>query len=108
MSEDGLCWPQSSVFRLVDGAWVVDAYFGLTGEHTLHVVTASDLGVSLIGYYRRVLTRNSERAKELLAQFGDGNPVPREGRWPGIPMSALPKGLRSEVSVTVTIAEDNA
>jgi hypothetical protein len=91
---------------LVDGIWEVDAHFGLTGEHTLHLVTATNLGVSLIAYYRRILSRNNERAKELRTKLRHGEPVPGEGRWPGIPMSALPKGLRSEVSVTVRIAED--
>jgi pyrimidine deaminase RibD-like protein len=101
--KDGLCWPQSTTFSEVNGYWEGMTNFGLTGVHTLHLVTASDLGMTLIDYHRRVIARNGERKKELASILGKGHSLPGEGRWPGIPMAALPKGLRSEASVTVTI-----
>jgi pyrimidine deaminase RibD-like protein len=104
--KDGLCLPQSSVFRQDEDDYVVDAHFGMTGEHTVYLVTANDLGVILIGYYRRILARNAERNKQLLLMLKEGQSVPIEGRWPGIPMPALPKGLRLEAWITVVIAED--
>ena len=63
----GLCWPQVSAFRSVGpDTWEVDAHFGSTGEHTLHLVTAVDLGVCLIAYYRKVLDRNRICKRELM------------------------------------------
>jgi hypothetical protein len=103
--KDGLCWPQSTTFSEVNGFWEGTTNFGLAGEHTLILVAASDLGMALINYHRRVNARNSERTKELGAILEKGRSVPGEGRWPGIPMAALPKGLRSEASVTVVIVE---
>lgn len=101
--KDGLCWPQSTTFSEVNGLWEGMTNFGLVGEHTLHLVAASDLGMTLVDYHRRVIARNGDRKKELETIFGKGHGLPGEGRWPGIPMAALPKGLRSEASVTVMI-----
>lgn len=105
--KNGLCWPQGSAFRPVDtDTYEVDAHFGNTGEHLLQLVTALDLGIDLITYYRRVIDRNARRRRDLeKLNLPKDHPLLREGDWPGIPMTAaLPKGLRSEASVTVTIA----
>lgn len=103
----GLCWPQVSAFRSVGpDTWEVDAQFGSTGEHTLHLVTAVDLGVCLIAYYRKVLDRNRIRKRELMGVLSSDHALLREGDWPGIPMTAMPKGLRSEATITVVIAEN--
>jgi pyrimidine deaminase RibD-like protein len=104
--KNGLCWPQGSAFRPVDtDTYEVDAHFGITGEHMLQLVTAAELGVNLITYYRKVTDRNARRRSELqMLDLPKDHALFREGTWPGIPMTALPKGLRSEASVTVTIA----
>ena len=112
---DGLCCPQTSVFRpdADPGTWNVEAYFTTEGQHTLYLVTAVDLGVSLVTYYRKVGERNSVRRKrvEAIAKRVDGGlrkellEVITEGTWRGIPMTVLPKGLRSEASVAVTIKD---
>jgi pyrimidine deaminase RibD-like protein len=106
-SKDGLCWPQASVFRpgVEPGTWEVDAHFASTGEHTLYLVTAVDLGVSLITYYRRVGQRNSARKAELQGSLPKDHKALKEGAWPGIPMPVLPKGLRAEAWITVTIKD---
>jgi pyrimidine deaminase RibD-like protein len=103
----GLCWPQASVFRpgLEPGTWEVDAHFGSMGEHTLHLVTAVDLGISLITYYQKVLERNRVRKRELETLVPKDHRVLKEGTSPGIPMPVLPKGLRSEASITVTVKD---
>jgi len=107
--KNGLCWPQSSVFRPADaGTWEVDAHFGSTGEHTLHLVTAVDLGVSLVKYYQKVGERNSARRRQLEGSVPPDHPALREGTWPGIPMTVLPKGLRSEAWITITIVAGDA
>jgi len=114
---DGLCWPQTSVFvpGADPGTWDVEAYFTTGGQHTLYMVTAVDLGAGLVTYYRRVGERNSTRRKrvEAIAQrVNEGLrkellEVIREGTWPGIPMTVLPKGLRPEAWVTVKVLPDN-
>lgn len=109
--KNGFCWPQTSEFRpLEPGVSEVDAYFAAPGQHTLHLVSAVDLGVSLVTYYRRVGERNSKRKRAVDAVWPKVNEdVRKELRevlkdiWPGIPMSALPKGLRSEAWITVEI-----
>jgi pyrimidine deaminase RibD-like protein len=41
----GQYWPQPGPFREIEpGVWEVDAYFGSTGEQTLQIVTANNLG----------------------------------------------------------------
>ena len=102
----GLCWPQSGAFRHVDdNIWEVDASFGSTGEHRLHLVTADDLGRTLIEYYRKVVNLNRQRRDDLKDRL-DKDAMPLlGGDYPGIQMNGLPKGLRSEASVGVIIAE---
>ena len=105
----GLCWPQSRLFRQFDGPiWDVDAHFGTPGEHTLHIVTANDLGCTAIEYYRKVVNLNRERRERLknipeTKTILDNNPSLLGGDYPGIQMNGLPKGLRSEASVRVII-----
>ena len=97
----GMYWPQPGPFRHVDGdVWEIDAYFSGIGEHVLHLVTASDLGNVLIGYYRKVVERNRARRERLrgkvdLALLG--------GDYPPIEMNGLQKGLRSEELVSVSV-----
>ena len=84
-------------------AWFMLAVMHAVGAHTLHLITATALGITLITYYRRVIDRNRSRKRALQAILRQGHELLREGDWPGIPMNAIPKGLRSESSVTVTI-----
>lgn len=104
--KNGECWPGSSNFRPDGDDYVVDAHFGMSGEHTVYLVTANDLGVILIQYYRRVLERNANRVRQLIPMLKEGQSVPGEGRWPAIAMPALPKGLRVEASINVVIADE--
>ena len=85
--------------------WEIDAYFGSTGEHTLHLVTANDLGRVLIEYYRKVVHLNTQRRKELKGKIAHEHFALLGGDYPGIQMNGLPKGFRLEASVAVTIAE---
>lgn len=111
ISHDGLYWPQPpGQFHQIDNnTWTVVANFGITGVHTLQIVTANDLGKVLIIYYWKVVEQNSRRNSNLKDHL--------KGLWPkqirlllgetfpGIQMMGLPKGLTLEASVTVTIAE---
>ena len=80
------------------------AHFGAPGQHTIYVVNATDLGVSLINYYRDTVDANIAR-KEKLRQLNlpADHPLLKETSWPGIPMNTLLKGLREEASVTVKV-----
>jgi hypothetical protein len=79
---------KTSAFRSVaPGTYEVDAHFGSTGEHLLHLVTAPDLGVSLIAYCRKVIERNRIRKQQLTAILAHDHALLREGDWPGIPMA---------------------
>lgn len=104
-SRYGLYWPQGGSFRHIEKkVWEIDAYFGAPGEHTLHIVTATPLGEEMLRYYWRVVNLNKDRRNRLKAKFPDAEKL-LGGDYFGIEMTGLPKGLRSEASVTVTIAE---
>lgn len=107
-SHGGLYWPQPGPFRHVErNEWEIDAYFGATIDHTLHIVTATELGQVLIEYYRKVVRWNIERREMLKKRY---HPSKEDlalllgGDYYGIAMTGLQKGLRSEDSITVTIA----
>jgi len=102
----GLCWPQPGPFRQVEeGVWEIDAYFGATEEHTLHLVTANDLGRALIEYYRKIVRLSTERREKLKNEITTEQLALLGGDYPGIQMNGLPKGFRSEASVAITIAK---
>jgi Pyrimidine deaminase len=102
----GLCWPQPHQFRqLKERLWEIDAYFGGTGEHTLHLVTVNDLGRTLIEYYRKVIRFNLDRREKLKNKISREHLELLGGDYPGIQMNGLPKGVRSEASVAVIIAK---
>jgi pyrimidine deaminase RibD-like protein len=99
----GFCWPQRTAFRQMDhNTWEIDAHFGSVGVHELHLVTATDLGVALVEYHRNTLDRNIARKKKITEKFPDSAGLLGE-IYPGIPLVALPKGIRSESSVTVIV-----
>ena len=106
VSRQGLCWPSGGSFRQIDDrTWEIDAYFGSTGPHTLHLVTANDLGRTLIEYYRKVVRSNLERREKVTAGLGKDAARFLGGDYPGIQMNGLPKGIRAEASINVIIAE---
>jgi len=101
----GECWPQYGTFREVDNkTWEIDANFGAGGLHTMQIVTANDLGKVLIEYYRKVVGMNQSRRNKLTDKLAVEHRALIGGDYPGIPMIGLPKGLRLETSVDVTIA----
>jgi hypothetical protein len=87
--------------------WEIGAFFGSTVEHSLHIVTASELGQVLIEYYRKVLRWNLERREKIKKKY---NPTDADlsqllgGDFFRNHNEAMPKGLRSEDSISVMIA----
>jgi pyrimidine deaminase RibD-like protein len=97
----GIYWPQSGPFRQLESRlWEIDAHFGSTGEHTLQLVTANDLGSALIRYYRKIVELNRGRREKLRDKI-DASLL--GGDYPGIEMNGLPKGLRLEAAVNVFV-----
>jgi pyrimidine deaminase RibD-like protein len=101
---NGLWWPQPGPFRLVGAStWEIDALFGRPGVHTLHLITATELGQALVEYYRRVVEENRERRARVKGKLAADDWYLLRSNEIGIPMAGLPKGLLSEASVEVTI-----
>jgi hypothetical protein len=61
----------------------VKVYFGAYGPHSLSIVRANELGVDLITYYRKVISLG--------------------GKYPGIEMGRLPKGIELLAQIDVVI-----
>lgn len=99
---EGLCWPQGGPFRQIEPrVWEIDAHFGSVGEHELQLVTANELATVLIGYYRKVVELNRTRREKVRGKI-DMSLL--GGDYPGIEMNGLPKGLRLEDSVKISVA----
>jgi len=100
--QGGLYWPQPGPFREIRGGiWEIDSYFGSAGEYVLQLVTADTLAGALIGYYWKVVEINRGRREKLRSKI-DVSLL--GGDSPGIQMNGLPKGLRHEASVTVSVS----
>ena len=101
----GLFWPQPGPFREVErGTWEIDAHFGSTGNYTLQLVTAGDLGNALIRYYRKVTQQNLERRERLKKKLqGEIDLSILGGDYPGIEMNGLLKGFQLEATVGVRV-----
>jgi len=102
----GSFWPQPGPFREVEkGIWEIDAHFGSTGDHTLQLVNAGDLGSALIRYYRKVTQQNRERRERLREKLrGEIDLSILGGDYPGIEMNGLLKGFQLEATVGVRVA----
>jgi hypothetical protein len=67
----------------------------------------NDLGRTLIEYYRKIVRLNLERRNKFLnSKISAEHRALLEFVYPGIQMNGLPKGLRLEASVAVTIAKN--
>jgi pyrimidine deaminase RibD-like protein len=102
VQRSGFWWPQSSSFRAgANGLWEVDAHFGVLGDHTIHLVTVTELGQVLVQFHRQMVEENQKKRERLRAAQVDLGLLGSD--YPGIPMIGPPKGIRSEASVTVTV-----
>jgi pyrimidine deaminase RibD-like protein len=102
---DGLYRPQPGPFREIGhGVWEIDAHFGSTGDYSLQLVTAGDLGNALVRYYRKVVRQNLDRRERLGQKLrGEIDLSVLGGDYPGIEMNGLLKGLQLEASVAVKV-----
>lgn len=91
--------------------WQVTVHFGRYGPHSIFIVKASELGVVLVNYYRKVITSNLDRTKRLRANLKDQG-VPENDILRGLPndyqaveMGKLPKGFEFQAMVAVDVEE---
>lgn len=101
---NGLCWPQIHTPRECgQDEWEMEAGFGPRGQHVLHLVTATDLGKVLMMFCNKVYQENRERHQRVSKALSQDQLNLLGNSYPGISMIGLPKGLRSEASVTVNV-----
>jgi hypothetical protein len=105
-------WPQPHPLRVTgENTWSVKIYFGAYGSHTVAIVRASELGVHLMSYYRKVLTSNLERKQKVMRYFRDmkaENEAEVRAMFrdahQGIAMGKLPKGIELQEQVNIIVA----
>ncbi|MFL5241567.1 MAG: deaminase [Gemmataceae bacterium] len=110
MQRGGEWWPgRNPLHRIGDTReWKAELYFGADGDHTLHIVKATDAGSALLNYYQDVVNRNIDRRRELERRCKERG-VPLDllkglpGEFQGIKMGGLPKGLESQAHVQVRV-----
>ena len=109
---NGRWYFQPHPIRVIDETtrqWATKFYFGAYGRHTLYIVKASELGIVLVNYYRKVVGINQQRTKQLNDRFNDGTDADfiktLPGDYPGIEMGKLPKGFEIQAQIDV-IVED--
>lgn len=104
VSRGGKYWPQRDRFRQDSSdmsTWQVKANFGSLGNYDVLLVTANELGMTLLRYFTKVADENEQSRNRLrgrinMSLLGD--------LYPPIEMQgALPMGLRLEASVPVVI-----
>jgi hypothetical protein len=94
-------WPQRDTFRRIDrSTWEIKANFSSLGKYEVQIVTANELGRTLLRYFRKVASENEQRKKRLQGKVNIGL---LGDLYPPIDMNGLPKGLRLESSVSVVI-----
>jgi pyrimidine deaminase RibD-like protein len=104
VERNGRWWPQPGLHQVGNtDEYTFVVSFGSTGEHTIHVVRASELGSVLISYYHTVVDRNLKRRSKLKDEYPDLDYNILGGDYYGIPMTKLPRGLDSQASLTVMV-----
>ena len=78
-------------------------FFGVTGPHIVHVVRASDLGATLLAYYRKVIRSNQGRRSRLQGKLEGQHFELLKSDYIGIEMSKLPKGLDTQGVISIDV-----
>jgi pyrimidine deaminase RibD-like protein len=96
----GQWWPQPYSLHVAgDKTWTARLHFGSYGPHTICIVKANELGISLIKYYRKVVAQNVKReamAKDYFSEHNLNAPDllgELSHKYLGIEMGAFPKGI---------------
>ena len=107
----GQWWPQPGALRQASdpNRYEFHCHFGAPGFHTIHVVRATELGIGLINYYRKVADLHA-RQREQLNSIGLREDKLKELRlwYPGLEFGKLPRGLDSQANITIEVVPDPA
>ena len=107
----GRWWPQPYSLRVTgDHRWAVNVHFGAYGQHGIYIVRASELGIDLIKYYRKICGIAVKRRNDVreyvnaVKPAGEHNLFQLLGAdYPSIEMARVPKGLELLAMVEVTV-----
>ena len=107
---EGKWWPAGESLRRIGETrnWKATVFFGVEGDHTIHIVKATSAGEVLLSYYHNVVTSNESRLDELKHRCRTANLAvdflrDLPGSFQGIRMGHLPKGLESQAHVQVKV-----
>jgi pyrimidine deaminase RibD-like protein len=105
----GQWWPQLSPVRIIperDNEWEVDVNFGIALPHKIYLVKASELGMEMITYFRKMVL---ERNQAIMRTANHFHVDPEEARlviaplyW-SLSMATLPKGLDMEAWIEINV-----
>jgi pyrimidine deaminase RibD-like protein len=102
-------WPQLSPVRVIpesENEWEVDVNVGIACPHKIYIVKASDLGMELINYYRKMVVGRNQAIIRTSQRFGlnseDVRRVIASLYW-SLAMATLPKGLDMEDCIDVNV-----
>ncbi len=102
----GQWWPQFEGLRQIaeSNKYEFGCRFGTIGFHRIDVVRATELGIGLVNYYRKIISITG-RQREKLNSIGLSEEKLKDLRlwWPGIELTRLPRGLDSQASITVEV-----
>jgi pyrimidine deaminase RibD-like protein len=113
-NKGGEWWPHFHPLRMIgERTWSTTINFGTHGPHAIYVVKASELGINLVKYYRKVCRLNLDRKEQLRGNLKAQGKEEEEkflrklrGDYPGIEMSRLPKGFEFQDMVEVEVVKN--
>jgi pyrimidine deaminase RibD-like protein len=105
----GEWWPQLSPVRVIperENEWEVDVNFGIARPHKVYVVKASELGMELIHFFRKLVLERNQAIVRVASHF---RVDPEQVRlviapvyW-SLAMATLPKGLDMEDCIEIDV-----
>jgi hypothetical protein len=108
----GKWWPQPEPFQMTkEREWSVNVHFGSHGPHTIYILKASPLGITLVNHYKKACDKQTERMRMLDGKLKFADKYEEKefyrnfpGNYQGIDMGALPKGLEFQAKVGIIIS----
>ena len=112
----GEWWPQLSPVRVIpetENEWEVDVNFGIARPHKVYIVKASELGMELINFFRKLVRDRNQAIVKVASRFQIDAEQVRMVIAPlywSLAMATLPKGLDMEdcIEINVTSLESRA
>ena len=105
----GEWWPQLSPVRVIpegENEWEVEIDFGITGLCKVYIIRASELGMELIRYFRKLVFERDRAIARVAVSFNVSHEAARLAVSPtfwGFSMARLPKGMDMEDCITLDV-----